>query len=135
MVFEKHSCKEKLQKKRAWSGFALLLMAHATQADFPVCCQPSRQLAEKAMAREQAKSDKWVYLVGDQPCYVDFLALNAMRTMNFCFFKERVALGAKHADAAGFLDAVALLAARPKVSSWLNKALPVLYDSVSSTSL
>ena len=55
---------------------------------FPRLLSAIETTRREAMAREQAKSDKWVYLVGDQPCYVDFLALNAMRTMNFCFPKS-----------------------------------------------
>ena len=83
----------------------------------------------EAMDREGVKS--WTYIIGDRPTFVDFLALNAMRAIEFCY-GEAAAKGASNAQAEGFLSSVRTMTQRPRIAAWTKQALPVIYESVSA---
>ena len=67
------------------------------------------------------------YLFGEKVSYVDFLLLNAIITMEFCFTKEKVD---EVVALSGLTKVVENTRARPNIKAFLAKDVPVLYDGV-----
>ena len=77
----------------------------------------------------------WPFLLGAAPCYVDFLWLNALITMEFCFGPKRVARALGSTGAVGAVAAAAATRARPKVAAHLAAGEPVGYQSIAFAAL
>ena len=90
-------------------------------------------VAMEATRNQVRGAETWAFLLGDKPCYVDFLFLNSLITLEYCYGKDRVA-----AVVNLFPDLVQIqssLLARPGVAAYLQSSEPVLYDRVSAAGL
>lgn len=96
------------------------------------CVEASRReaAAQALGSAKDAVDDLWPFLLGDAPCYVDFLLLNALLVHDYCFGPEAWAAAAAAASATGTSKACAALAARPSVAAYLATAEAVLYRGV-----
>ncbi|GMH70827.1 hypothetical protein TrST_g2617 [Triparma strigata] len=75
------------------------------------------------------------FLTGSEVKYVDFLLLNAIRTMEHCYGVEKVAQCLSQESCGNLKDVVENVKGLDKVKAYLETSPPVLYESISAAKL
>mmetsp|Transcript_100951 Transcript_100951/g.289808 ORF Transcript_100951/g.289808 Transcript_100951/m.289808 type:complete len:242 (-) Transcript_100951:1356-2081(-) len=77
----------------------------------------------------------WTYLLGPEPCYIDFALVNMFLTHGYMFGKPLTDQAIASTECPGVIGAYNAMIERPLVKAYLETSEPELYHSVSAAAI